>query len=257
MYALLKTPMELTKTTVGARRNGELIARSTRFRVPCKSTSNDCSDRLKSTFHAVHVFAFSPFHSPLLPKRVNRRTIMHDMRNGPPDLVQQLRLNPKARLMQHRIDHTKLRRIEQRLIEASRAELRALPPERVRALPVERVHALDGRVAEQVLERVAPESPRRPRDQPDVLGDLPRHGQLLHPHGQAATRVAGRRHEPLDLGASRISTAAAATISITTSDRSSCRDPPQPLDGRVGADDDPAARARLGDLGEGGGGAEV
>lgn len=49
---LVKTLIEPTNTIVGAFVKGELMARSTRFRAPWMSGSNEATDRLKLTFQA-------------------------------------------------------------------------------------------------------------------------------------------------------------------------------------------------------------
>ena len=55
-------------------------------------------------------------------------TVEHDVRHASANLLQQVRANPEPRLVQHRLDHDELARVEQALVEPARAELRSLPP---------------------------------------------------------------------------------------------------------------------------------
>lgn len=101
------------------------------------------------------------------------------------NLVQERRLEPEVVLVQHRLDHHELRRVQQRLVQATRLELRTLALQRLSALAVESVHLPHGLVAEQVLEGVAAKAASRPSDDNDLLAGGPR-DEVLRASGEVS-----------------------------------------------------------------------
>ncbi len=151
---------------------GELNARSTKFRAPWMSTSKDAIDMLKLTFQAACVrvcVSRGTDHSR------SCLTVEHDVCDGRPDLLEDRWLEPEVVLVQHCLDHDELRRVQQRLVQATGLELCTLTLQRLSALAIERVHLPDRLVPEEMLESVTTETAGGSSDDDDLFTNRTRY----------------------------------------------------------------------------------